>query len=90
MWNKFTLTVFGSESKKYLNAPGQKTGRLARQWSLQMLCICYYERILYHILLTKTEFSLLSEWYPVLFYRQTTIGACVTFCSWVLCVCVLL
>lgn len=65
-----------------------KSSWTAHLCCLQMLPMCSCKRILYHILLIKTEFPLLSQLYPVLYCMQTAMCACVSVCRYVFYVCV--
>lgn len=64
--------LLGSETQKWLNLSDQFIWAASKCGHVQW--------ILYHILLIKTEFPLLSELYPVLYYMQVAVCACVHVC----------
>lgn len=75
IWNPFALVVFGSEVENCPNALGRKPGCAAHPCMCKCCPCAFRKRNLYHILLIRTEFPLLSERYPGLCYTQTTVRA---------------
>lgn len=75
IWNPFALVVFGSELENRQSALGRKPGSAAHPCMCKCCPCAFRKRNLYHILLIGTEFPLLSERYPGLCYRQTTVRA---------------
>lgn len=75
VWNPFALVVFGSKVENCQNALGRKPGSAAYPCMCKCCPCAFRKRNLYHILLIRTEFPLLSERYPGLCYTQTTVHA---------------
>lgn len=75
IWNPFALVVFGSGVENCRSALGRKPGGAAHPCMCKCCPCAFRTRNLYHILLIRTEFPLLSERYPGLCYTQTTVRA---------------